>query len=606
MNASLKFKISQVLLVFFISINAYAEAPVILFTDIISGPDVGIGDSLGSGVIVTVWGQNLGSTQGLSTLTFTDSLNVEREPYIYYWKNADGELPGGPANLYESHNMQEIAFSIPDSADGVGSIKVTVDGAVSTLQFTVSNVGSIYWVAPGGNNNNACSYASPCEYINGDIDGGASGGIGNAKLSAGDTVYSKGVAEPVLSGSGRDVGMFVRSTNGTKDNPVSFIAYPGTRPTVIASDQGMVPYLSSYLNLSKFYMEVGHVNPALSPNAGISNLSDYHIKITKGRYIGNYLGQISGTCMTGWSGSITNQDDGGEGARLFGNEIADTGCPNSSRFQHTVYISVRNEQYSLTDGWDFSYNYLHGNYPNYGIHFYDETYNGDCGTIAGEIKVTHNLVTDQWGSGINIQTGDLSGTKNICWGADIILEDNILINVGLGEALESGVVPKPAAIRVKGDIGPSLISIKNNTMYKWGGASAIEHNGKSPCMDISHHDSVNPVISVQNNICNSDDDYPYIVTDKTIDNTQNNLFYTLAANPVNDTKPAWIGNIVTNPLIDVTGVKLSITVGSPAIDAAYSNPSNTHGFYGNPRSDLDIGATEFSIKPNPPTGLIVN
>lgn len=571
-----------------------AGSAYLAFSDLISGPATGLNDGLGSGTIVTVWGQNLGSTQDTSTITFTDSLSVERPvEHIYYWKNADGVLPGGPANLFASHKMQEIAFSIPVSAPGLGVITVTVNGVSSTLPFTVATTGTIYWVHPTGNNSNPGTFASPKEYINGDINSGILGGIGDSFLSAGDIVYSNGVSEPILGGSGRDVGMYIRSTNGTKDNPISFVAYPGTRAEVISPNQGMVPYLSSYLNLSKFYMTSGHVDPALPPDAGISNLSDYHIKITKGRYVGNYLGQNAGTSMTGWSGAITNQDDGAEDARIYGNEIADTGSPNTSRFQHTLYISVRNESYTLLEGPKLEYNYLHGNFPNNGIHLYDETYNGDCGVMLGDLVVKNNVITDQWGAGINIETGDHSGVSNICWAPDIHVENNILINVGLGEPLESNVTPKTTAVRIKGDIGSTLINVKNNTLYTWGGATGIIENGNSAALDIDHHPSVSPVINVQNNIFYSDDDMPFILGTATIAASDNNLFFTSVANPTNATIPAWTGNILTDPLITQTGDQISIGAGSDVIDAGFSNPSNTRDIYGKQRAVIDVGATEF-------------
>ena len=76
--------------------NAQAFNPILNFSDLISGPDTGLGDGLGSGVIVTFWGQNLGSSQSDSSITFTDAGGNTHSPaYVYYWKNADGALPGG-------------------------------------------------------------------------------------------------------------------------------------------------------------------------------------------------------------------------------------------------------------------------------------------------------------------------------------------------------------------------------------------------------------------------------------------------------------------------------------------------------------------------------
>lgn len=44
-------------------------APILNFSDITSGPDTGLGDGYGSGAIVTIWGNNLGSSQGASTIS---------------------------------------------------------------------------------------------------------------------------------------------------------------------------------------------------------------------------------------------------------------------------------------------------------------------------------------------------------------------------------------------------------------------------------------------------------------------------------------------------------------------------------------------------------
>ena len=156
-------KIRQLVGLFMMLLPAFvfaANSPVLLFSDLITGPDVGLGDGKGSGVIVTVWGQNLGSSQGDGTLEFCDSEGVCREGYLYYWKNADGNLPGGPANLFESHAMQEIAFSIPDSAQGTGEIQLTKGNRTSTLPFTV-RAGTIYHVKSSGSDSGDGSWDNP-------------------------------------------------------------------------------------------------------------------------------------------------------------------------------------------------------------------------------------------------------------------------------------------------------------------------------------------------------------------------------------------------------------------------------------------------------------
>ncbi len=65
------------------------STPVLFFSDLISGPatgntDTSLGQSSGvHGSIVTVWGKNLGSSQGTSKIYCND---VEA-PYVYSWGN---------------------------------------------------------------------------------------------------------------------------------------------------------------------------------------------------------------------------------------------------------------------------------------------------------------------------------------------------------------------------------------------------------------------------------------------------------------------------------------------------------------------------------------
>ena len=84
-----------------------AQAPVLFFSDLESGPKTGNSDtSLGqtineNGAIVNIWGKNLGSSQGSSKAY----CNGAEANYVYYWGNANA-----PANLYASHGMQKISF----------------------------------------------------------------------------------------------------------------------------------------------------------------------------------------------------------------------------------------------------------------------------------------------------------------------------------------------------------------------------------------------------------------------------------------------------------------------------------------------------------------
>ena len=155
--------------------KAFAGQPALNFSDIDSGPKIGNTDGAGGltssqhGAIVTVWGNYLGSSQGSSKIY----VGGVEAAHVYYWKDADGTLPGGPADLKTYHRMQEIAFSVPAGAsDGANMIRVNVGGVDSnTLPFTVRN-GNIRFIKSGGSNSNEGTWSGPWGVL------GAAGGQG--------------------------------------------------------------------------------------------------------------------------------------------------------------------------------------------------------------------------------------------------------------------------------------------------------------------------------------------------------------------------------------------------------------------------------------------
>jgi len=110
--------------------SAWAVPPHIAFLDLISGPATGNGDtSRGqtakvNGTIVTLWGTNLGSSQGSSTIT----AGGVAPSAIYYWGNATPPACG-PANLYNAYQkLQCVIFQIARTTpSGANNVVVTVE-----------------------------------------------------------------------------------------------------------------------------------------------------------------------------------------------------------------------------------------------------------------------------------------------------------------------------------------------------------------------------------------------------------------------------------------------------------------------------------------------
>ena len=583
--------------------NGYAyQDPVLNFSDLISGPDTGLGDGLGSGAIVTVWGQNLGSSQNASTIQYCDSLSVCRDGHVYYWKNADGTLPGGPANLYESHGMQEIAFSIPDSALGNGRIKVVVNGVEAVtnsggdLAFTV-RAGNIYHVKSTGNDSTGDgSFANPWLTV-------ARSDIRHAFLTgdqtsagAGDTVYVHDVDTTAISDSGSDSYAYYNNKYFLADdtNQFAYASYPNTRANLYGK-VGVQYYLTTGVVVSKLSVFASNCDDetlaGCTENGTLGiGASDY------GRIVGNAITDRDGMCASGQAGAITSGVNGGfsygQAAKVFGNYVYDYGCPNTGKLHHTTYMTIRDNSQDRTFlapriGW----NYLKGNYSKNGIHFYDENAGSgsECGQFSDDILVHDNVVVNQSGAGISYESA--------CgWSNDAHIYNNVLANVGLpldvdcvsGPSCGGGVA---SAIQINdgGDGGiQGDVYIYNNTVHKWDAGN--QSSTLRSCITlIGLGDTAN--LYINDNICYTDLDRPFLTTfsfSQSVNHDDNisgskNTWYTsasspsLAVTPTFDTAP-----ITTDPLLTLDGSQISVDASSPVINQ--SSTTQTHDIYGVVRS----------------------
>lgn len=311
---------------------------VLNFSDIISGPTVGLGDGLGSGAIVTIWGNQLGSSQADSKIYFKDSLGSEKEmSHLYYWKNANGTLPSGSADLYSYQKMQEIAASIPDSPDGLGEIYIIAGGIKSnSLPFTVRS-GNIYHVKNSGNDSTGDgSWTNPLATVSADSNGASS------KMSPGDIVYIGDGVEEVNHGSGYKMTAITLKASGTIENQLAMVAYPGAAILAQAENIGIRNFSgASHWVSSKYVVKSGKWV------SGSSSTKSVAINTFKGgRLVGNNITDreaFAGAdgCAEGQAGAIVGNALGSDqvsGVKVFGNYLHDWGCDATSKFEHTTYF----------------------------------------------------------------------------------------------------------------------------------------------------------------------------------------------------------------------------------------------------------------------------
>lgn len=576
-------------------VGTVTAAPTLCFSDIVSGPKTGNSDGVGSGVIVTVWGSELGSSQGTSKIY----IGAVESDHVYYWKNADGELPGGPADLYTNHKLQEICFSVPSSAiDGLNTINVAVGGVESnSIPFTVRG-GNIYFVSASGNDSTGDgSYTSPWATYTGVMSG-------DGRLSAGDTIYSLGVDTT----SGIRVGG-TGTVAGTGSSPISLIAYPNTscEVTGLGGDSSVVSNwypsvrANAYVNISKLSI-TAYGNDDNYPIAitAIPHNRIVGVEITGPTVYGGYGGAI--TC----SGSNSNPPNGGkylgiyihdygyrskiEGVNNYGYEYesddstwtsppydgvgdACTNCTSMDRFQHLYYLSIRKNN-TIVEPYEIGWNNLVNNPILEGIHVYDMAVTGSG--FNAPLDIHNNVVHNQGGAAFDVSLPyDMQYAKINFYNNIIITDENI---PWAGEAIRA--------------YGNADIKIWNNTIYGYR-LDGMTTYGETVNFDFKNNIFV--------------DTLGYAFSSFTPDSANNNLFYSTEGTELPSWYSALNGDINSNPLFtDAATHDFSLQSGSPAIsngsalsivEAVYKDD-----LFGLLRTDpVDIGAIQYAEGGGTPT-----
>ena len=543
----------------FFPIMVNAATPVLFFSDITSGPKTGLGDGLGEGSIVTVWGHNLGSSQGASKIYCG---GVEAA-HVYYWENADPTIGNsGPADLYSFHKMQEIAFSIDsDAPDGNVKIKVVVDGDGSNeLDFYIRS-GKIYFVKATGNNSNGDgSWANP--WLN--VDYYSSGACSKAELGAGDIIYAgDGVTD--------FNGVALRAKSGTGlNNPIALVAYPGADYRVGTAGFGIGNNNAScaYWNFSKIFVQ--------SDGIGIGAFKGM-------RVVGCEITDI--VCAQGASGAISGAGNNADGGiKCFGNYIHDFGGPCTTSWHHVFYLSNRSG--NSIEGYELGWNYLHDNDAYGALHVYDE---GMCGGWTGIISLHDNVVVNQVQEGFGVSLACNEPT-----GPEIEVYNNLFINCASNGSDCIG------ALR---STNTSNIQFYNNTIYGYGSSDSgralyVQANGNGTW-------NFGGTWAFYNNIIVDTKGRPFEdPTYADIPNSHgNNAFYSIVGGVA---VPSWaILPKTDDPLLVNGSTDFSLRPGSPCVNSGTSTVSAivNSDIIGIPRPQgggYDIGAYEYNEGTEPP------
>lgn len=573
-----------------------SDVPVLYFSDLVNGPKSGLGDGLGEGAIVTIWGVGFGASQGISKVYLTDSNNVTREAaYVYYWKNADGTLPGGPSNLYASHGMQEIAFSIPSAAsDGAGKVFVEVDGRASNkLDFFVRSTGVIRFVKTGGTDSGAGTWPSPWGTVAYAVRGNTAG--------EGDIIYiasTIGYAGRIQYGASAQI-------DGSLNNNIALVAYPNARFTVnSASSSG----ISNYYTQNDWWVFSKLKVMAYSGTIGSS---------ADGRTIGCEHTQPDGIEANGQSGAIgctageynARGTNSANNLKIFGNYIHNYGGQSTSNKEHATYFSLRNNFTAQAP--EVAWNRLEDNGARFGIHIYDEN---ECGAFSGTFKVHDNYIKNQVGAAVNIGTQDCS-LNELGFRGTIEVYNNVIISPGL----YSPVAAYGHGIMLYGKRNYMNVKLYNNTIYGYGDSPNTNNDVFVIWHEPGSVNNFDGTAELINNIFVDTRGYNYTPSakERAPDTYSNNLWFSSnnAALPL----PSWDLNALNaDPLFtDPASGNFNLRPASPAINYGMSIGSVERDFFGVLRpqgSGCDIGAIEYTdgskipadtTPPGPPEGIII-
>jgi len=567
MNRLMKFAVTLTLtFAAAIPLCAQKSAPTIFYLDILSGPNTG-GES-NNGVIVTISGNNFGTTQGTVT------------------------IGGGAVATYKTWTNQKIQVAIGAAAK-TGAVVVTAGGVTSNCanhddgcSFTV-RAGNIYYVSPSGSDSAAGSFTAPWATLK----------HADSTIAAGDTVYvQNGFATgAACDGIGWHANFTLKSSNGNSGNPVAYVAYPGATATIGALSGGScsgdstsfsvrTTGSSSYYTISGFVLR--NAVACYESNQG-SNI----------RFVNNdceSANAASQYASVQWTGS--------DHVYVYGNNFHDSG--GDAKLNSGFYFTS-----NTNHGW-FGWNTVGAGASTSSIMV---EIHSSGGNDQYDWHLHDNIIENARCNGMVLASVDPSqGTVEVY--------NNIFYHNGTGPTPSDSSCWQYSNLDFSGtlDAGPApggTVDVYNNTFFDCGpyltGGSSFTYG----CVEILDQGAGGGLTyRFTNNIF-----YPttaegqYFSSDaltSRITGCANNLYYQGGSAPGSCNS----NSIVANPLLVSLSVPLSFNIqsGSPAIGAGTSTHTSSYDFLGNPRPNppsmgaYDVAGAGVAVsRPNAPTNLKV-
>lgn len=408
------------------------STPALAFTDLVRGPRTGNADtSQGqtanvNGAIVSVFGENLGTSQGSSTLT----IGGVAPAAIYYWGAATPpNVPAALSNSYQA--LQMITFQVPSTCPlGTQNIAVTVNGLTSnSLTFTVASSGNILF------SNSFGSFQSAVD-----------------AMAAGDILYVR---------DGVNVTSF--STSDLSSTMTAIVAFPGATCTFGNGVSDPLP--SGY-------------------GANVQNRTYAKLTIIGGNGGGGQAATIGDSArIVGCKFTAPNGHGSSGTLGVFGSNVSVLGCefancgtgPPADDQYHVIYRYGRRSQPTPfpESGYRAAYNYIHDCAASRAFNCFNGENPEFNNNPIGNHEIDHNVIVNQQWAGVGLLDG-VVGTN--------LVHDNLFINCGLSTGTSSGIA---AGIQLNagypgtwsGATSPITIHCYNNTLVNTGDAGVPTARG---------------------------------------------------------------------------------------------------------------------------------
>jgi hypothetical protein len=375
---------------------AGSSYPRLCFSDLDSGPRLNNSDtSMGQtpnahGAWVSIYGTNLGATQGTSSVRINGALCV----YIKYWGPA--VPPWSPATLVNGmQQLQMVIAQVPGTAlDGAGQILVTVNGITSNaLPFTV-RPGKCVYASTSGQDGAAGTYQAPKFSPQAAYALLTPGQNDVAYLRDGVTTWGLGV---MINNSGV---------------PLAIGGYPGATVNLGDTANNAISLGASGAGAMHTYFKMRLTGP-----------DNVVMMLWGSRLVGCY---VTAPTAAGATGTIEFR---GSAMRVVGCEFDDCGLYGDDLY-HVIYLGGYREQGA---GWfaeedrEIAYCFIHDCDAVRAINTYNGENRGGWPDTAwgsnplARTRVHHCLIVNQISDGIGFQQGIVGEN----WATD-----NVIINAG--------------------------------------------------------------------------------------------------------------------------------------------------------------------------------